>query len=118
MEPCVDGCREDIIKRLNLRMTTKNFLVACAIIVGIAGTAGTIVYTAYAGGQKEVREAVKETAGTAQRTEKKVTEIEVNQRHVMEKQKGFGEKIEGMEHNQLLILQEVIKIREHQTNGP
>lgn len=117
MEPCVDGCREDLIKRVNLRMTAKNFLFSLAIVVAALGTAGTIAYTAYAGGQKEVREAVKETANSAQRTERKVTEIEVNQRHVMDKQDDFKDQIRNMENSQQLILQQIIKIREHQVNG-
>jgi len=117
MEPCVDNCREDLLKKVNLRMTTKNFLISCAIVAGVIGTAGTLVYTAYAGGQKEVREAVKAQTEVAQQAQRKLTEIEVNQRHVMSKQDDFKEQIKSMESNQHLILQQILMIREHQVNG-
>jgi peptidoglycan hydrolase CwlO-like protein len=87
------------------------------IVVAVLGTAGTIVYTAYAGGQKELREVVKEQTEVTQKTETKLTEIEVNQQYMKEKQRDFKNQIDGMEKNQHKILEELIKIRNNQVNG-
>ena len=117
MDPCVENCREDLIESVNKRMTTKNFLTALAIVAMVLIGIGTVAYTAYSGGQKEVREAVKEQTATGMKTQQKVKEIEVNQRHMMDKQDDFKGQIRSMEQSQHLILQEIIKIRDHQVNG-
>jgi len=118
-EDCVDHpkCREDLIKRINLRMQTKTFWTALGSVLGIIGIILTLVYISYAAEKKTIEDAVNKQTEIVQKSQRKLTEIEVNQRHVMDKQNDFKKQIQGMENNQRIILQEVIKIREYQVNG-
>jgi len=117
-EECKDQqvCREDLIKRINQRMSTKSFISTIGTIVVVGGIISSIAYKAYSQKQQTTQEAIKEQTGIVRKADKKLTEIEVNQQHVMRKQEEFRNQVEAMKENQVLMLQEIIKIREHQTN--
>lgn len=119
VEHCVDHpkCREDLIKRINLRMTTKSFITSLGIVVLVGGIVAGLAYDAYSQRQKTLQESVEEQTKTTQQVDKKLTEIEVNQRHVMDEQQEFKAEVIGIQSNQQRILEEIIKIREHQVNG-
>lgn len=118
-EHCIEHpkCREDLLRRINMRMSTKSFVTTLGTIVVVGGIISGMAYNAYSQRQKNVQEAVEKQTETVQKADKKLTEIEVNQRHVMKKQDDFKGQVDAIENNQHLILQEIIKIREHQTNG-
>ena len=82
---CVDHpkCREDLIKRINQRMTTKSFLTSLGVVVVVGGIIVGLAYDAYSERQRTIQQSVKEQTETIQEADKKLTEIEVNQRHVM-----------------------------------
>jgi hypothetical protein len=96
-------------------MATRTFWTALGSVLGIIGIVLTLVYLSYAAEKKTIEAAVKGQTEIVRKAEKKLIAVEVNQQHIMNKQDDFKTQIQGVETNSNLILQEIIKIREHQT---
>lgn len=118
-EHCVDHpkCREDLITRINQRMTTKSFMTTIGTLIVAGGIIVGLAYEAYSQRQKTTQEAVREQTKVVQEADKKLTEIEVNQQHVMKTQEELKKRQSEMQKGQQEILHQLIKIREYQANG-
>ena len=109
---CVDHpkCREDLITRINQRMTLKNFLAGLGVVVAIIMGVFTIWYNSYSSAEDKQTAEIETNHQLANDIKSDVGVIKTKQEYLHERMKKLGLKLDTIGSTQQEVLQELIKL--------
>ncbi len=97
-QQCVDHpkCREELIRRINLRMASKTFLAGLTIVVVVFGIILTVWFKSYSSAEIAQTVAIKSNHTAANQIQNDVTIIRTKQEYLHDRMRKLGIKMDGI----------------------